>query len=523
MVILVILDGWGLGAQDTTNPIYNVKPNSINYIKSHFPAGALQASGIAVGLPWGEEGNSEVGHLTIGAGKVLYQHFPRISMAIENGEFFKNAILLKAVEHVKKNNSALNIIGILADGNVHSSIDHLQALIKLGKEKGVQKINLHLFADGKDSPQKSVLQLLDSLNLETLNSETSSQSKVRLASLSGRYYAMDRDKHWDRTEVCYNALVGKATIINDVKTFVNDHYKKGLIDEYIQPVVIGPENNSIKDNDAIVFFNYREDSIRQIAESFANPNFKDFKNNPLKNIYLCSMTNYFNDGFGNDVAFPPEVVENPLGKVISDNEKNQLRIAETEKYAHVTYFFNGLKDAPLAKEYRILIPSKGVAHHDERPEMMANEITTRVIQSIEERNMDFILVNYANADVIAHTGNYDAAVMAVKTIDQELEKLLKTVLAADNTTLVITGDHGNVEQMIDPRTGLPETKHNISPVPIYIISKKFEKPTKTNEQIIQSETEPAGFLSDVAPTVLELMGITKPAEMTGESLLKKLI
>ena len=520
MVILVILDGWGLGAQDTTNPIYNVKPNSINYIKSHFPAGALQASGIAVGLPWGEEGNSEVGHLTIGAGKVLYQHFPRISMAIENGEFFKNKVLMAAVEHVKKNNSALNIVGILADGNVHSNIDHLLNLIKLGKENGIQKINLHLFADGKDSPQKSVLNLLEKIPLD---------SQVKLASLSGRYYAMDRDKHWDRTQICYNTLLGRSIIITDTKAFVNDHYKKGLTDEYIQPVACGelaesgPENNGIKDNDAIIFFNYREDSMRQIAESFANPNFKEFKNTPLKNIYLASMTNYFNDGFGTEVAFPPEEVKNPLGKIIADSGKNQLRIAETEKYAHVTYFFNGLKDAPLPKEYRILIPSKGIAHQDEYPEMMAGEISTRIIQAVEEREMDFILVNYANVDVIAHTGNYDAAAAAVKVIDQELEKLLKAVLDDDNTTLVITSDHGNVEQMIDPRTGLPETKHNVSPVPIYIIAKNLERPTKTNEQIIQSETEPVGLLSDVAPTILELMGIAKPAEMTGESLLKKLI
>lgn len=513
----MILDGWGLGAQDTTNPIYRVKPNSINYIKSRFPSGALQASGIAVGLPWGEEGNSEVGHLTIGAGKVIYQHFPRISMAIKNGEFFKNGVLLAAVEHVKKNGSALNLVGILAEGNVHASLDHLLALIKLGRENGVEKINLHLFADGKDSPQKSFLKLLNSLNLET-------SPEVRLASISGRYYAMDRDKHWDRTQICYDTLLGKGTMITDIKSFVNDHYEKGLTDEYLQPVAVGPENNGIKDNDAIIFFNYREDSIRQITESFANPNFKGFKNTPLKNIYIATMTNYFNDGFGNVVAFPPELIEHPLGKVIADAGKNQLRIAETEKYAHVTYFFNGLKDEPLAKEYRILILSKGIAHHDEHPEMMAGEISARVIQAIEERSMDFILVNYANADVIAHTGNYDAAVAAVKVIDQEMEKLLKTVLSNDNTTLVITADHGNIEQMIDPHTGLPETKHNISPVPIYIIAKNLERPTaKTSEQILQSETEPVGLLSDVAPTILELMGIAKPTEMTGESLLKKLI
>lgn len=515
-VILVILDGWGLGQQDISNPIYVVKPPTINYIKSHFPAGALQASGIAVGLPWGEEGNSEVGHLIIGAGKIIYQHLPRINMAIESGDFFQNKALLDAISHVQKNNSSLNLVGILAQGNVHASLNHLLALIKITRDNSIGKINLHLFADGKDSPQKFFLILLEKLDLNK-------NKDVKLASVSGRYFAMDRDNHWDRTQLTYSALIGRATITEDIKSFIESQYQKGLIDEYLQPVLLGPENHGIKDNDAIIFFNYREDSMRQIAETFTNPKFSQFPIFPLKNLYMATMTNYF-DGLVDSLSqiiFPPEKIENSLGKVLADNNKNQLRIAETEKYAHVTYFFNGLKYAPLVNEYHVLIPSKTIAHQDENPEMMASEITNRIIQAVEDKNMDFILANYANADVIAHTGNHDASIQAVKVIDAELNKLIKVIFNQPDTTLIITADHGNIEQMINPLTGLPEAKHNPSPVPIYIVSKELER-NKNSQLLERIEKETVGLLSDVAPTVLDLLDIPKPIEMTGESLLKKL-
>ena len=463
---------------------------------------------MGVGLPWNEEGNSEIGHLTIGAGKVIYQHFPRISAAIRKGDFFKNEILLKAVEHAKKNNSSVNLIGLLTEGNVHASLGHLLALIKLAKENSAPKINLHLFIDGKDSAPKSLFNILMKLGESP-------------ATISGRYYALDRDKHWDRTEKAYNVLTGNGPTVDDLESYVKKYYDRGLSDEFIEPVIVQKDpENFIKDNSAIIFFDFREDSIRQIAESFISPEFDKFPIKKLDNLYIATLTHY-SDRFSVPVAFPPETVENPLGKVLADNKKNQLRIAETEKYAHITYFFNGFKDQPMAGEFRVLIPSKNVPRHDEYPEMMASELTGRVLQAIEERGFDFILVNYANPDAIAHTGNFEAALKAIETIDSQIEKLMKAILE-QNGAMIITSDHGNAENMVNPKTWLPETKHDSSPVPIYLIGKEFRTRPKTDAEIDSLEKNTVGILSDVAPTILELLGIKKNPEMTGQSLLKRL-
>ncbi len=508
-VVLIVLDGWGIGLDNFTNPIYIADLENINHIKSNYLMGSLQASGIAVGLPWGEEGNSEVGHLTIGAGKIFYQHFPRITLSIRNGNFFQNKVLLEALNHAVKNQSAVNLMGMLAESNAHSSLEHLLTLIEFSQKIGIKKINLHLFSDGKDSTPKSILKLL----------ETIEDKPVKLATLSGRYYAMDRDRHWERTQQVYDILLGKGSPVTDIKEHINNQYKRDLTDEYLEPTIVGPEINSIKDNDSIIFFNYREDNIRQIASPFASKDFKEFPIIPLKNIYLATMTQY-SDKFDANVMFPPEKIENPLGVVLEKNDKLQLRIAETEKYAHVTYFFNGLKDTPLKNEYRILVPSRNLARHDEHPEMMAEEISNRIMQSIEDGNIDFILANFANADIIAHTGNFNAAVEAVKVIDSEIGKIVKTALARDGI-VIITSDHGNVEQMINPQTGLPERKHDPNLVPVYLVGKEFAK-SKNKSEISRIENEAVGILSDVAPTVLELLKITKPAEMSGESLIGKL-
>jgi 2,3-bisphosphoglycerate-independent phosphoglycerate mutase len=336
----------------------------------------------------------------------------------------------------------------------------------------------------------------------------------------GRYYAMDRDKHWDRTEICYKTLTNPVSVSAEkIEIIINNHYQQGLVDEYIRPTAFG--NNSINSGDSVIFFNYREDSIRQIFEPFVNPDFKNFKTAVLNNIFIATMTKY-SDRFLTEVLYPSEKIINPLGKVIADHQKKQLRIAETEKYAHVTYFFNGLQDAPLANEYRLLVPSQTIAHHEDHPEMMAVEITNRTIQAIEDGQMDFILVNYANADVIAHTANYEAAIKAVKIINEEMGRLIKTVLNQENVFLLITADHGNIEQMLNPTTGLPEAKHNASPVPIYLVAKELEK-EKSATEANRLEREPVGILADVAPTVLALMEIPKPTEMTGENLLEKMI
>lgn len=512
-VILVILDGWGIGAADESNPIHITNPKSINYLKANFPAGTLQASGISVGLPWGEEGNSEVGHLNLGAGKIIYQRYPRISLAIRDGSFYKNQALKKAFEHAKKHNSSINLIGLLSGGNVHSSLEHLKALIKFAEQENIPKINLHLFTDGRDSPPHSALELLAQLPKE--NPLTGSGYK--LASLSGRFYAMDRESYWERVQRAYKVLIGQGETTENVESHIKKVYERKLTDEFIEPIGIGPENRGIKDNDALIFFNFREDRIRELAEVFINEDFKIFPKKSFKNLYITTMTQY-RDDFNVPVVFPPEKIETCLGKVLAEYNKSQFRIAETQKYPHITYFFNGLREEPFKNEYRALIPSKIIWHQEEHPEMMAPEITIRAVESIGENIFDFILINYANPDIIAHTGNYDACLKAVKVIDEQINKIVKSALE-HNDFLIITSDHGNIERVIYSETGRPETQHNISPVPIYLVAKEFQR-SKTEAEIRRSEKENVGILADVAPTILELMDIDKPKEMTGQSLLR---
>lgn len=506
--VLLVLDGWGIGKKDISNPLNTQKPENIEKIRLGFPSGSLQASGIAVGLPWEEEGNSEVGHLTLGAGMVLYQHYPRITIAVRDGSFYKNEALLGAANHAKTNGSRLHFVGLLTAGNVHASFIHLQALIELAKREKVPDVALHLFADGKDSPPKSARALLEKLGAAEL-----------VASISGRYYAMDRDRYWDRTERTYRALTGEGEAAESAEAAINAAYARNLTDDFIPPARIGTKPRGIKSGDAVVFFDFREDSMRQIAEPFLKPGFDAFQITPLQNIYVASMTRY-EERFTNPVAFPPQKVEVPLGKALSDAGKIQLRVAETEKYAHVTYFFNGYKDPPYKNEYRVLIPSKNVPRHDEHPEMMAKEVADRVIQAIEEGGYDFILANFANPDIIAHTGNFEAALKTIQVVDQNVGRIAKSVLAA-NAVLIITSDHGNVERMLDPLLGTPETKHDPNPVPIYLVANEFARPRDASD-VKQSERISIGTLADVAPTVLELLGVPKPKEMRGQSLLPSL-
>lgn len=503
--VLLVLDGWGIGKKDLSNPLNTKKPNTIESLRLEFPSGSLQASGIAIGLPWEEEGNSEVGHLTLGAGKVLYEHYPRITIAIREGTFFKNTALLGAVNHAKTNGSRLHFVGLLTAGNVHASLTHLEALLELAKREGLENVALQLFTDGKDSPPKSALELLKKLDATPL-----------LASVSGRYYAMDRDRHWDRTERTYRVLVGQGDAVESAEAAVRAAYQRNLSDEFVPPTRVGAEPRGIQSNDAVVFFDFREDSMRQVVEAFLKPGFDAFPVEPLENLYVASMTRY-EERFTNPVAFPPERVEEPLGKVLSDAGKIQLRVAETEKYAHVTYFFNGYKDQPFKNEYRVLIPSKNVPRHDEHPEMMTKEITDRVLQAVEEGGYDFILANFANPDIIAHTGNFEAALKAIETVDQNVGRIAQSVLAA-NAILIITSDHGNVERMINPLLGTPETKHDPNPVPVCLIAKEYARPRDPHD-VEQGEKVSLGTLADVAPTILDLLGVPKPKEMTGQSLM----
>jgi len=508
-VVLIILDGWGIGPRNETNPIHVVGPKNFKWLEEHYPMTSLQASGISIGLPWNEVGNSEVGHLTLGAGRVIYQHYPRITIAIQDKSFFENKVLKDACAHAKEHNSALNLVGLLTKGHVHAAIEHLEALIELAGKEGVSQVKLHLFADGKDSPPKSVIKLLERLPQE------------KFATLIGRYYAMDREENWNLTEEAYNCLTrtGGTVVSGNLGEILEQTYKKGFLEESLPPLRFGGEEKNIQENDAVVFFNFREDSMRQLTEAFVEPDFDNFPRIQFKNLSLVTMTPY-KKAFKVPVAFPPTDIPNPLGEVLSDNGMTQIRIAETHKYAHITYFFNSYREEPFKNEYRVLIPSEQTPHPATHPAMMAPAITDRLTEAMREGAFDFILVNYANADTMAHTGNYEAALEAVRIIDEEIGRVLKTMEGLD-ITLIITADHGNIEEMINPETGRMETQHDPSPVPLYLVGKKYKARKFSNWEILEQET--IGILSDVAPTILEIMGLSKPREMDGKSLLRNIL
>lgn len=510
MVVLIILDGWGIGREDASNPIAQVKPKTVEYIKTHYLSGALQASGIAVGLPWNEVGNSEVGHLTIGAGKVIYQHYPRITLAIQRGDFFQNKVFLDAFEHAKQNNSAVNVAGLLTEGSTHSAFEHLEAMIHFAKLAGVAKLNLHLFADGKDSRPQSSLTLL-----ERLRHVIETEGVGTLASFSGRHFGLDRDSHYDRTKLAYEAMTGQIVATAKIEDVIHATYDNNQNDEFIPPTTL-QSGRGISDNDSLIFIDFREDSIRQIVEPFILPDYDKFPVKKIKNLFVATMTEY-SQSFKVPVAFPSEVITNPLGKVLSARGLTQLLIAETEKYAHVTYFFNGYRDIGFDNQTKFLVPSRNVQSHDEHPEMKALEIADKVVEAITGDMYDCLIVNFANADMVAHTGNFEAEIKAIQTLDEQLARIVK-ICEQKGTYLVITADHGNAEVMVDIMTGQVETSHDPSPVPLYIVGPEF-KSNKTALQVKRSESEVAGILSDVAPTILAILGIPQPPEMTGQSLL----
>jgi 2,3-bisphosphoglycerate-independent phosphoglycerate mutase len=504
-VVLVILDGWGIGREDESNPLHFVKPANLQFLKENFPVTSLVASGIAVGLPWGETGNSEVGHLTLGAGKVLYQYYPKITLAIRDKSFFENPNLVQALAHAKKNKSAVNFAGLLSKGNVHASLEHLLALIQAAKEAQVD-YKLHLFADGKDMPPGSILSLLKEIPPD------------HLSTLTGRYYAMDREENWNLVQAAYDCLVsGKGKLVADAAAELGEFLKSNQSEEFLPPTRFGGEEKNIKDGDSLVFFNFREDSIREIASSFMQKDFSSFPRENFKDLHLVSMTPY-SDKFQTPVLVEPDRVEHPLGQVLAEAEKSQLRLAETYKYAHITYFFNGFREAPFPNEYRVIIPSEPIPHPDEHPEMAAPQITERLLSAMNEHSFDFILVNYANPDAIAHTGNFEAGLQTIKIMDEEIGKILKAM--NEDVVLIITSDHGNIEEMVNPISGRKETQHDPNPVPFYLVGADFHGRKFDNYSDLN---QTSGILSDVAPTILEIMGLAKPEEMNGESLLGKLI
>lgn len=513
-VVLVVLDGWGIGKSPKGNAIAEANLPTIDKLNHFYPNISIQASGISVGLPWGECGNSEVGHITIGTGKIVYQSLPRISMSIQNGSFYKNPAFLKAMSDVRANKSSLHLMGLVGKGAVHSHTDHLSALLEMAKGQGVEQVFLHLFTDGRDCAQDSAVQ-----TIRDLEKKMADIGVGKIATIGGRYFGMDRNNSWEKVEKSYKTMVkGAGVEITDVIKYLEESYAKGVYDEYIEPAVVMAEGKpvaTIKDSDSIIFFNFREDRARQMTKAFILPSFMKFERAELRDINFVTMTQY-EEGLPAQVAFPPIKLTDCLGNIISRNKKTQLRISETEKFAHVTYFFNGGQEEAFPKEDRIIIPSKNVASFDLAPQMSATEVTDTVIENIEKDKYDFILVNYANADIVGHTGKLDATIKAVEAIDQCLEKLIPAVLLKKGC-LLITADHGNAEEVSDSLTGEINTEHSVNPVPVWFITGENHRPEKT-----LPDTTPQGLLGDIAPTILELMELPQPADMTGESLLSLL-
>jgi 2,3-bisphosphoglycerate-independent phosphoglycerate mutase len=503
-LMLIVLDGWGVGNNPRVDATSLASIPFYRRLLKDYPHAILECSGEAVGLPEGQMGNSEVGHLNLGAGRIVYQDFARINKAIKNGEFKKNPVLLKAIESARPDR-ALHLLGLVSDGGVHSHIKHLYALIEMAIECGVKRIFIHAFMDGRDTPPKSGIQYI-----RDLEAFLKDKPSAKIATVSGRYWAMDRDKRWERVEKAYRAVVhGEGRIVNSAIEAVEEGYKKGETDEFITPSVI--YNNSvpvgrIKDGDSVIFFNFRADRARELTRALNDKNFTYFLRGkaPCLSSYV-TMTLY-DETFTFPVAFPPVQLKSILGEILSNNRLRQLRIAETEKYAHVTYFFNGGEEKSFPGEDRCLIPSpQDVPTYDHKPEMSAYEITEEVLSRIDRSIYDFILLNFANPDMVGHTGVIKAAIRACEVIDECLRKIAEKVMSIGGM-MIITADHGNCDEMRS--NDHPHTAHTMNPVPFIILKKGIGLRDR-------------GILADVAPTILELMGIEKPDEMTGESLIQK--
>ncbi len=503
-LVLVILDGWGYREEKNHNAIANARIEPWQTWWQTRPHALLDASGLAVGLPAGQMGNSEVGHMHIGAGRILMQELTRINQAIASGEFMKNACFLNVIQHLKQQQRQLHIMGLLSEGGVHSHEQHLFAFLKLCHDQQFHQVVLHLFLDGRDTPPQSATE-----SLQRLESVLTEYPVGRIASITGRYYAMDRDKRWARVEPVYKLLTEglsehHATSCDDA---LQSYYNEGIYDEFIPPTWI-QQAQPIIDGDALFFFNFRADRARQLTEAFLNPTFQGFTRvkQPKLSAFL-SMTDY-GDNLKTQVAYPPVTLKHTLGELLADHGLKQLRIAETEKYAHVTFFFNGGKEQSLPQETRMLIPSPHVKTYDEKPEMSAVELTKHLLEAIKSQAYDVIICNYANADMVGHTGDFDAAVQAVNCLVNALTELHHAIESVGGH-LLITADHGNAECMFDEKTCQPHTAHTNEPVPFLYLGQPEWDLAKTS-----------GSLIDIAPTILTLLNIKPPIEMTGESLLK---
>lgn len=504
--MLVIMDGWGLGAVAQSDVIQHAQVPFVSSLYSTYPNSTLITCGEKVGLPEGQMGNSEVGHLNLGAGRIVYQELQRINVAIRSGAFQQNPTLLSAIDYTKKNNKDLHLMGLASDGGVHSHINHLKALTDVCKSEGLNNVYIHVFTDGRDTDPKSGYGFVHDLEQHL----TSSSGKI--ASVCGRYYAMDRDKRWERVKLAYDALVnGKGKYVKQASDAIQEAYAEGTTDEFIQPLVVTDASHqplaTIKDGDAVICFNFRTDRCREITEALTQ---KDFPEQGMKKLSLkyTTMTEYDSTYKHVHIVFHNDNLTHTLGEILEQHGKTQIRIAETEKYPHVTFFFNGGREEPFVGEKRIMAPSPKVATYDLQPEMSAFELTDLILPEIRGKSADFICLNYANADMVGHTGNWEAAKKAVETVDACVKRIVEAALENDYTVF-LTADHGNADYMIN-EDGSPNTAHTLNPVPFFIIDNTW-----------RGSIQP-GKLGDIAPTILWFMGIPIPSEMTGDVLVDSL-
>lgn len=504
--LLMILDGIGLSDDIDGNAFRQAKTPNLDKLLSNYAHSRLKSSGLAVGLPEGQMGNSEVGHANIGAGRVIYQELTRINKSIQDGDFFHNEVLSQAIEKSKNNNTALHLIGLVSDGGVHSHQDHLYALLEFAKNNGVKKVFVHAFLDGRDTSPASAVGYI-----EKLQDKMAELGVGNIATFGGRYYGMDRDNRWDRIKMAYDAItLGAGECTENVIENIEKSYENGVFDEFIKPTVVLKNQKpvvTINDKDSVVMFNFRPDRSRQLVSALSSGHFLGFKREKsLNDVFFATMTEYDSSLVNVNVAFKPQLIVNSLGEYIASLGYSQLRIAETEKYAHVTFFFNGGNEVGYDGESRVLIPSPNVSTYDQKPEMSAPEITKKVIESIKSGEHDLIVVNFANGDMVGHTGMLDKAVEAVERLDMCVGEIIDELLKS-NGEAIITADHGNCEYMIDKNTGESITSHSTFDVPIIVVSDR-----------IKSISE--GSLCDISPTILSIMGVDIPDEMTGHSIIE---
>ena len=503
------MDGWGYRLESSGNAVINANTPVLDSLLNTYPTTFLEASGNAVGLPDGQVGNSEVGHTTIGAGRIIRQDLVRISKSIEDKTFFHNHILVDICSKVAKSGKKLHLIGLCSDGGVHSHINHLLALIELSQNYQLPQVCIHFIADGRDTGQYSALKFLNKIE-----DFTKDMTNVEICSITGRYYAMDRDCRWNRTESAYNVLTKpSATTSNHPEDIINQFYKDGISDEFLLPTQI--REDYVSEGDGVIFFNYRPDRMRQLLQSFAKPNFKGFDRSRIRSLHLATFTQYASSLIV-PIVFPPNKLDNFLGEIISNNSLRQLRISETEKYAHVTYFFNGGIEEPFIGEDRELISSPKVATYDLSPEMSSSEITNSLINAIKKGCYSFIVVNYANPDMLGHTGNFEATIKAMEIVDMHIGQLVEAV-SHSNGTLMITADHGNAEYMYD-NDNKPHTAHTTNLVPFILLEGENNKIAGHGANVKLRST---GSLADIAPTVLEILNLSQPKEMDGCSLIQQ--